>query len=607
MKQKLKMIVKNNWLFIFMVFMIQLKSMLLLAMLRTPGSASISLTKMYFGVPALGVHFAIITLLLSIIYIFKEKGKLTTALIINGIITLLFVADIWYYRSNGTFLSIRHLLHPEIFNPTGRSLFNFKPVDLLFFVDFIVIFVVYKFAKLKDFKDAPKLPYRIIKAVAIFFVSAVIIGTSHQAIDVKGLIPGQSLFRLSWAPYQTFSDMSPLGYHAFDINFFSGNSRELTNEDITNTETWLNNNKENLPDNKYKGMLEGKNLIAIQVESLENFVINQKVNGQEITPTLNKLLSKSLYFDNIYEQNNSGTSSDGDLLVNTSIFPIRKERTFLAYPWTSFNSLQDILNNGNYTTISTHAEKAGSWNWAEPHKSFNADKMWDIDEFNLDEIIGPGLSDESYMRQIAQKLESEKEPYYTFLATITSHGPFEMPEDKKYLKLPKELDENMLGGYFQSIRYTDEAIKLFLEELDKNGQLDNSVIMIYGDHGGIHKFYADKIVRAPLEGDWWQADDKKLPFIVYNKDINGEVISKAGGQVDFLPTISYLLGVDRSKFDSTSMGRVLVNTNRDATIINSGEIKGTPKDDNEIKHLKDIFNIADNIIEGNYFKTIENK
>ncbi|MGL5084742.1 MAG: LTA synthase family protein, partial [Clostridium sp.] len=553
------------------------------------------------------VHIAIITLLLSIIYIFKEKGKLTTAIIIDIIITLLFIADIWYYRSNGTFLSIRHLLHPEIFNPTGRSLSNFKPVDLLFFVDFIIIFVVYKFAKIKDCKFAPKLPYRIVKAVAIFLVSALIIGASHVAIDVKKLIPGQSLFGLSWAPFQTFSDMSPLGYHGFDINFFSGNSRTLSSEDISNTENWLNNNKENLPDNEYKGMLKGKNLIAIQVESLENFVINQKVNGQEITPTLNKLLSQSLYFDNIYEQNNSGTSSDGDLLVNTSIFPIRKERTFLAYPWTTFNSLQDILNNENYTTISTHAEKAGSWNWAEPHKSFNVDKMWDIDDFNMDEIIGPGLSDESYLKQIAQKLEPETNPFYAFIATITSHGPFKMPEDKKYLDLPKELDENMLGGYFQSIRYTDEAIKLFLEELDKNGQLDNSVIMIYGDHGGIHKFYADKIVDAPLEGDWWQADDKKLPFIVYNKDIKGEVISNAGGQVDFLPTISYMLGVDRSKFDSASMGRVLVNTNRDATIINSGEIKGTPKDEAEIKHLKDTFNIADNIIEGNYFKTIENK
>ena len=180
-----------------------------------------------------------------------------------------------------------------------------------------------------------------------------------------------------------------------------------------------------------------------------------------------------------------------------------------------------------------------------------------------------------------------------------------MPEDKKLLNLPKELDDNMLGGYFQSVRYADEAIKLFIEELEKNGQLDNTVLMIYGDHGGVHKFYEEEIKDAPLNENWWQENDKKIPFIIYNKDLKATTISKAGGQVDFLPTISYLLGVERSKFDNTSMGRVLVNTNRNATILNNGDIMGTPKDENEENHLKDVFKIADDIIKGNYFKVID--
>lgn len=77
-----------------------------------------------------------------------------------------------------------------------------------------------------------------------------------------------------------------------------------------------------------------------------------------------------------------------------------------------------------------------------------------------------------------------------------------MPEDKKYLNLPKELDDNMLGKYFQSVRYTDEAIGKFIAELDKEGLLDNTVVMIYGDHCGVHKFYEQDIENAPLDGDW---------------------------------------------------------------------------------------------------------
>lgn len=605
MKEKFKKIVLNNWLFILMVLILQAKSMLLLSMLRTTNSSSINFSTMYFGVPAIGAHLVIITLILSIMFLFKYKGKMWTALIINVIITILFIADIWYYRNNGTFLSIRHLLHPEIFNPIGKNLINFRPVDLLFVIDFIVFFILFKFDKLRNYNDNSRLSLRILKTAIVFSLSALIIFISHYIIDIKGTIPGQSFLRLSWAPFQTFSDMSPLGYHGFDLKYFVGRNKELSDSDINDVQSWINNNKEDIPDNEYFGMLKGKNLIAIQVESLENFVINKKVYGQEITPTLNKLLSGSLYFDNIYEQNNSGTSSDCDLMVNTSIFPIRATSTFPTYPWTKYNSLQNILNNEGYTTISTHAELPGSWNWAEPHKSFGADKLWDINEFNIDEVIGPGLSDESYLKQIANKIKSENQPFYTFIATLTSHGPFEMPEDKKLLNLPKELDDNMLGGYFQSVRYADEAIKLFIEELEKNGQLDNTVLMIYGDHGGVHKFYEEEIKDAPLNENWWQENDKKIPFIIYNKDLKATTISKAGGQVDFLPTISYLLGVERSKFDNTSMGRVLVNTNRNATILNNGDIMGTPKDENEEKHLKDVFKIADDIIEGNYFKVID--
>ena len=602
MKQKLKNIIKSNWLFVFMVVVLQFKSMILLSMLRTPNSSSINLGSIYFTSPVIWAHVAIIILIVSPIFFFKQKGRLRAALIIDILVTIIFVADIWYYRANGTFLSIRHLIHKEIFNPIGKNLFNFRLVDLAFLIDFIILFSIYKFIKIKE-EIEKKLYLRIIKAISVFLISAFVIGIGHYYVDIKQMDSGKNLFRLSWAPFQTFSDMSPLGYHGFDINFYADKNKILTNDEKNDIENWFNDNKEDIPDNKYKGMLKGKNLIAIQVESLENFVINQKVYGQEITPNLNKLLSKSLYFDSIYEQNNSGTSSDADLLVNTSIFPIRQGTTVYSYPWDKYNSLQHLLNGKGYTTISTHAELPGSWNWAEFHKSFEADKIWDIGKYNQDEIIGLGLSDESYLKQISEKLKNENGPFYAFMTTLTSHGPFDMPENKKYLNLPKELDENMVGAYFQSVRYTDEAIGKFIEQLEKNNQLDNTVIMIYGDHCGVHKFYEDKIQDSPLEGDWWKDNHKKIPYIIYSKDLQPEVISKAGGQSDFLPTISYLLGIDRSEFENSSMGRVLVNTERDATIINSGDIMGTPKDENEISHLKDTFKIADSIIEKNYFKS----
>ncbi|GAB6168107.1 LTA synthase family protein [Clostridium carnis] len=604
----LKKFKNRNLLFLIMVVILQLKSMALLGMLRTEGASTIDLKRIYFTSSTfILAHVAIITLICSFIFLFNKKGRYKYFYIVNLIISLLFIADIWYYRSNGTFLSIRHIINIEIFNPIGKSLFNIRPIDLVFIFDliFIALFKIFykKYERINNNENNKlKLGYRILKTTLVFLISAIIIGVSHYYIDIKKEWSEYSLFRMSWAPFQTYSDVSPLGYHGFDVTYYFNKNKNLNEEDKKFVENWFNDNKEDIPDNNYKGMYKGKNLIAIQVESLENFVIGKSVNGQEITPTLNKLLNESFYFSNIYEQNNSGTSSDCDLLVNTSVFPIRNGSTFFKYPGAEYNTLQKILNNKGYTTISTHAEVPGNWNWAENHKSFEANKILDISYFNKDEIIGPGLSDESYLNQIANKLKDENQPYYTFIATLTSHGPFEIPEDKKYLNLSKELDENILGAYFQSVRYVDEAIKVFLEDLKNNGQLDNTVIMIYGDHAGVNKFYKDKMANAPLEGDWWNTKYNSIPFIIYNPGTKGEEIKKYGGQVDFLPTIAYLLGIDRKEFENSSMGRVLVNTNKDASLLNNGEILGTPKSENEKTHLTDSFKVADIIIQNGYFK-----
>ena len=590
MKEKVKSFLKCNWVFIFLVVVLQVKSMMLLSMLRTPGSASMNFGIMYFTPPAIWAHIAIVTLIASFVYLFKGKGRMWAAIVIDILVTILFIADIWYYRVNGTFLSIRHIIEPGIFNPIGKSLFNFKPIDLLFLVDFVILFLVYKFTGLKNVK------YKS----SVFGISAIVIGFGHYYLDIAKK-SDKVLFRIAWAPFQTFSDISPLGYHGYDIYYYTNKEMTLTDAQKNEIKTWFDENKEDLPDNKYKGMFEGKNLIAIQVESLENFVIGQKVYGQDITPNINKLLKNSLYFDNIKEQNNSGISSDCDLMVNTSILPVRDGSTFFGYPWTEYNTLQDLLNSKGYNTISTHPEVPGNWNWAEAHKSFKADKIWDASQFDQSEVIGLGMSDESYLKQIGDKLKKEKQPFYTFLVTLTSHGPFEVPEDKQYLNLPEDLNENMLGAYFQSVRYTDEAIGKFINQLKEEGLLENTVIMLYGDHCGVHKFYEDDIKDSPLEGDWWKDNEKEIPFMIYNPSIKGETISKEGGQIDFLPTIAYLLGFNRDKFDSTAMGRVLVNTNRNAIILNNGEIVGTPTP-KEKAHLEKSFNIADMVIQGNYFK-----
>ncbi|WP_415338305.1 sulfatase-like hydrolase/transferase, partial [Clostridium perfringens] len=157
------------------------------------------------------------------------------------------------------------------------------------------------------------------------------------------------MFEKSFAPQVNMDDLGMVGYHEYDLtSYILKKDKKLSTEEKVEINKWFEENKETLPDNKYKGLGKGKNLIIIQWESLENFAINYKVDGQEITPNMNKLLSNSLYFDNIYEQNKNGTTSDAELMANTSLLPISESAYFIQYPWKKQNTLQRLLEKHGY-------------------------------------------------------------------------------------------------------------------------------------------------------------------------------------------------------------------------------------------------------------------
>ncbi|MGE5627301.1 MAG: LTA synthase family protein, partial [Solirubrobacterales bacterium] len=82
----------------------------------------------------------------------------------------------------------------------------------------------------------------------------------------------------------------------------------------------------------------------------------------------------------------------------------------------------------------------------------------------------------------------------------------------------------------------------------------------------------------------------------------GIVIDKVGGQVDMMPTLAYLLGIDIKKYDTTVMGRNLFGSSSGMAILSTGDILGKPDD---VEHLDEVQTVADNIIKGNYYQQNE--
>lgn len=580
------------------VFCMLFKTILFLTVLHEiPSSRNQALyTSIKFSI----VYLGFILFIYAFGYLLKKNKQTLFYVLLNFLYGILLMLDLWYFRVNGDLLGVKNILFNGTFNPSELSLLNFKFIDIFFIIDISIIvgWIIIK-------KVNNTYTRNVSNFIFTLKSSTVIIVLSILFFDILNLSNfGNSIMYKQWSTLLSVQAPGPLGYHAVEaIRSISKTFNKISNNDIISIEKWIKYNNENIKPNKYFGLFKNKNLILLQIESIENFVINKATNGKEITPFLNKLKKEGLYFNNFYEQNNAANSIDCDFIINTSIYPLGDKITATNYGENVYpNSLPRLLNNEGYRTISTHAEFNGEFNWTELHKNgFGSQKLWSLSDYNYDEVVGYGLSDKSFLTQLSEKLKNIKEPFFIQIPTLSSHGPFNIDKKYRHLNLPEEIDKSYLGGYFESLHYTDAQIEMFFYKLEEANLLDNSIIVIYGDHSGVHKYYNDDIQKLNFENNWWKEYDHKIPLIIYSSDAPAETIEAAGGQVDILPTISYLLGIDEALYKNTSMGRILVNTNRNSTIIKGNIIKGNLKNSEEEKHLLDSYSIGEKIIKNNYF------
>lgn len=609
-KSYLKNIDKNKLiklgLFLIPLFGIVMKSIFLQGFIQNQNPYSFNLQLGFsLSSPCLNYYFAFTLVFLSFSLLFKGKGRIIYLFIIDAFLTILTLLDVMYFRGFLTVPSVLILTQTANLDNLGGSIISMlSPYDFVFFLDFIVLAIYVYFTKnTYSFK-----PRRAIKSflLTLLLPLAFILYVPFNlyVLDNKD-VTNAYLFD-GYDPTNTVKYFTPVGYHIIDLITVYNDSKayELTSEEEKQIKDYYEWKNEDLVDNEYAGISKGKNLIVIQVESLETFVLGKEIDGKKLTPVMDELIEKGVYFPNIYEQVNEGTSSDSDLMVNTSMLPLRRGSTFFRYPNTTYNSLPIVLRNEGYTSSSIHPDKGSFWNYANALKGgIDFDNFIDYFSFNADELIGMGISDGSYFKQVVPMLKDLKSPFFAHTITLTNHGPFDIPQEYRKLGLDEELDKSELGGYFESVRYTDEQIGNFLDSLDKEGILDNSLVVIVGDHTGVHKYYNHGINQLSEKENWYLDDGNPIiPMIIYDKDIKeGKTIDTIGGQIDIMPTMLYLLGVDKSKYENTALGRNLLNTNRDFAILTNGTIKGQNLSSDDEEKIKSSLDLSDKMIRANYF------
>lgn len=534
-------------------------------------------TNGYLAAPMITSIGILLFVSVPIIFYFP-KMKIVASLIFNILVTLFLFTDLVYFRYYNDVFSLSVLSYAGQIGTVVKGIFSLLKINDLFIVADLFILFPLIFNKNKILINNenlnPRKNFTHVMTILLISIPLLLSGFPFDRNDRMLVI----------------KQFGILLYHVQDletsvINFIDASppSEEEKHQVINRF-----NFTPELKKSKLTGFGKGKNLIVIQVESLQNFVINLSVNGQEITPNLNKLVAKSLYFPNFYTQAANWTTSDAEFIVNNSLYPIKSAPVYRAYYKNTYQSLAKILREMGYSTQAMHGFRSGYWNRESVYPAMGFDRFLSESSYSIDQTIGWGLADKSFLQQSAKMLKTSKQPYYAFMITLTSHIPYSFPSEYKTLKLGKH-EGTMVGDYLHTIHYVDEALGVFLDESDNQEFIRNSVLVIYGDHWALPLDDLSELDEDIISGGNWLAERLKVPLFINIPSSNVKGIkSIPAGQIDLFPTLANIMGIPPNKL--FTMGRDLLNSKKGLVIFTDASYI----DANNIYHdATDLSNISE--------------
>ncbi len=302
------------------------------------------------------------------------------------------------------------------------------------------------------------------------------------------------------------------------------------------------------------GKYKDRNVIYVSLESLQNFVINNDMDGHEITPFLNSLTKDpdTYYFSNFYHQTGLGKTSDSEFIVENSLFGLGRGAVFFTHGGNTYNSMAERLGENGYFTNVMHPNNKSFWNRDIMYKSLKINKFYDVDSYKVEEgqAVNWGMKDIPFFEQSAALMKDMPQPFYSRLITLTNHYPFTLDPDD--VMIPEYTSNSgTLNRYFQTVRYMDEGIKDFFQALKDQDVYDNSIIVMYGDHYGISENHNKAMAQYLGKESITPYDNALLQevplFIHIPGSGEGKEMQEVAGQLDLRPTILHLLGIETSK------------------------------------------------------------
>ncbi|MFI8577740.1 LTA synthase family protein [Rossellomorea aquimaris] len=480
-----------------------------------------------------------IMLILSLVAIGKKETLKWKLLVTNILGTFILYFNVVYYRFFNDFITLPVLFQTDNASDLGESIISLmNPLDIFLIADFVLISYLFKYVKIVENKR---------KHYKFAFASAIILLLNIGLANIER----PQLLTRSFDRQMLVKNLGVFNYHLYDgfLQAKTNMNRALAdNSELAEVLNYTESIKRPVNE-EMTGVAKGKNVFVISLESTQNFVINNKVDGKVITPFLNQLIRQedTYYFNNFYHQTGQGKTSDSEFLFENSLYGLPRGAAFFTHAQNEYNGLPSLLKEKGYTTSVFHANNKSFWNRDVMYKNLGYENYYSESyyEVNNENSIGWGLKDQSFYEQSIPYLKELSQPFYSKFITLTNHFPFSLEQEDE--SIPEwTSNDGTVNRYFTTVRYEDEALKQFFERLKEEGLYENSVFIIMGDHYGISQNHNEAMGQylgkeiTPFVNTQLQ----RVPMIVHIPgETNGHTISNVSGQIDVKPTILNMLGI----------------------------------------------------------------
>ena len=516
---------------------------------------------------------AYVYILLTVPMLLKGKIRIWITLLIDLLISILLFVNELYYSYSANLVSVSQISNLQYGKEISAALPNLLNIwQFLYFADIILLlifFIAYRkqVVKISRWFYIPGIIYAIMTMYWLVTINKTWIVTAQEHQYNKMLqIQASSIY----------------GYHYLDIKNNLDMKKNLKyknkNDMMHAYEELMASYDEKYPlQYDFKGIAADKNVIIVQLESVQNFVANRKINGKEIMPNLNKFLKENIEFTNMQNQSYS-TTADSEFTVMNSLYPLENGMSYAQYSSNDYNNIYSNFKKNDYSTAYIHGNVGSFWNREAVYSRLPIDHLYfdNIFDENTERINGY-ISDEQVYRRMVEDMKNYDGKFFVNIIAASSHTGFDLPgiqdKDRKVNIDVGGFNRDLYyGHYLEAVNYADYAFGIFIDELKKAGLYDDTVILVYGDHAGLQMYNWEmqdfiREINPELNDIQTQINFTNILCGLKIPGVEHLTIDKPTSKIDMKPTLMEICGIE----DEFSLGRSMFSS-KDFVCINNGKI-----------------------------------